>query len=82
MGVFVTKTTGVAMADAKTEVFQHTQAYIEGQNKTARKMYMEWVSAEKEDKETLCKLAGNSFSATDLTIIKDKDIRAWLEDCR
>lgn len=65
-GVLKTKTVYKAKQDAKREVFEQTQSYVEAKRQEALKLYKEWNQAESEaEKKMLEEIVAHSFANFD-----------------
>lgn len=81
LGVFKTKTVGKAQENARREVFEQSQSYVEGKRIEATKMYKEWYKAPADEKAALESMAGHTFANVEETIFEEP-LRTWVHNCK
>jgi len=71
-GVFYTKTVGKAKENARREVFEETQSYVEGKRQELIKYRLEYMRADSSDKEAIKMTIVQSFANFDEDKHRDK----------
>jgi len=79
--VFYTKTVGKAKQDAKREVFEQTQSYVEGKRQEALKFYKEYKAAEIKDRVAIEEMVSHSFANFDEQKLSDP-LKAFVYNCK
>jgi len=83
INVHQTKTIGKEKVNAKREVYETSQPYVEAKRQEAVKNYAEWVKAETpEDREVIENIVRLSFSNFDETLLQDEQLRIWIRQCK
>ena len=80
--IFGTRFWGVRKENARREVFEQTQSYVEGKRQELTKLHHEWVKASDEDKVAIEATVRQSFSNFDDTKIIDSDMYSFLKKCK
>ena len=81
--VHQTKTIGKEKVNAKREVYETSQSYVEGKRQEAVKQYSEWQKAEtQEEKEAIENIVRLSFSNFDETLLQDSQLQNWIIQCK
>ena len=78
--IFGVKFWGVRKENAKREVFEQTQSYVEGKRQDLAKYHHEWVKSEKDTRESIEATIRIEFSNFDKNKILDESLRNWLSD--
>jgi hypothetical protein len=79
-GVYQTKTVGKAQENARREVFEETQSYVEGKRQDLIKLHHEWKGCNDADKlalESTIRMQFSSFSE-DKYLTDYPEIHDWL----
>jgi len=79
--VLFTKTVGKAKQDAKREVFEQTQSYVEGKRQEALKFYKEYKAADVEDREAIEEMVSHSFANFDESKLSDP-LKQFVYQCK
>lgn len=77
--IFGVRYWGVRKEDARREVFEQTQSYVEGKRQELVKLHHEWGKASKEDKPAIEATIRHSFSNFDPEKIQQQELRNFLE---
>jgi len=81
--IFMIKTVGKEKQNAKREVYETSQSYVEGKRQEAVKQYSEWINAETpEDKEAIENIVRLSFSNFDETLLQEPQLQNWIKQCK
>jgi hypothetical protein len=76
------KTIGKAKQNAKTEVFYETQAFVDGKNQEASKLYRQYMKGDEDDKEIIMNQAAHTFASIDVDkVIRDNDLKVFISNC-
>ena len=81
IGVHQTKTIYKEKENAKREVFEQTQSYVEGKRQEALKFYQEYQAASYDDKQTIEKMVSLSFANFDETKL-ESPLREFVYNCK
>lgn len=81
IGVHQTKTIFKAKENAKREVFEQTQSYVEGKRQEALKLYREYNKADESDKQTIKEIIVHSFSNFDENKLP-YELQIFIHDCK
>ena len=80
--IFYTKTVGKAKENARREVFEQTQSYVEGKRQELLKLHHEWMQSDEKDKLTIESLIRQSFANFDDTKIEDPMLYQFLREIK
>jgi len=81
--VVMIKTVGKAKQNAKREVYETSQSYIEGKRQEAVKQYSEYLKDEtQEDKDAIKNIVGMSFANFDEALLQDKVLQEFIRSCK
>lgn len=78
LGIINTRTIGKAQQNARREVFEQTQSYVEGKRQELIKLYHEWNNANTEDKLAIEVTIRLSFANFDETKIEQPELNEFL----
>ena len=78
--IFGVKFCGVRKENARREVFEQTQSYVEGKRQELVKYHHEWVNASDDDKKVIESTIRQSFANFDAEKITDSDLHKFLKD--
>jgi len=82
IGVHQTKTIFKAKEDAKREVFEQSQSYVEGKRQEALKFYREYQTADSEvEKGAIVEMVAHSFSNFDEEKLKG-NVKVFVYNCK
>ena len=83
-GVFQTKTVGKAQENARREVFEQTQSYVEGKRQDLIKLHHEWKGCSDVDKKALESTIRMQFSSfdEDKYLVDYSELRDWLKSIK
>lgn len=81
IGVHQTKTIGKAKQNAKREVFEQTQSYVEGKRQEALKFYREYQKADEASKVAIEEMVAHSFAQFDENKLDGK-VRTFVYNCK
>lgn len=82
-GVLKTKTVGKAQENARREVFEHSQAYVEGKRQELSKSRKEYMLAtDPAEKKAIQSYIESSCANLDENDIDDKGLVKFLKACR
>lgn len=81
IGVHQTKTIYKARQDAKREVFEQSQSYVEGKRQEALKFYQEYIKTDEEGKKVIKELVSHSFANFDESKL-DSKLYQFVYDCK
>jgi hypothetical protein len=76
--IFGTKFWGVRKENAKREVFEQSQSYVEGKRQELTKYHHEWINADSADKISIEYTIRSSFANFDENQIQSADLRDFL----
>lgn len=77
--IFGTRFWGVRHENARREVFENTQSYVEGKRQDLVKYHHEWMQAkDPNDKKIIENTIRHDFSNFDIEKIKDPDLYQFL----
>jgi hypothetical protein len=82
IGVHQTKTIYKAKENAKREVFEQTQSYVEGKRQSALKYYKEYLSADESQKLGLKSIISQDFANFDEDQYLQGELRMFIHDCK
>lgn len=82
LGVIGTKTIGKAQQNAKREVFEQTQSYVEGKRQAALKYYKEYQQAEETQKQGLKNIISQDFANFDEDQYLTGELRNFIHNCK
>lgn len=82
IGVHQTKTIVRAQQNAKREVFEQTQSYIEGKRQAAIKYYKEYKESSDNEKDGLMAIVSQDFANFDEDKYLNGELRAFIMDCK
>ena len=81
--VFYTKTVGKAQQNAKREVYETSQSYVEGKRQEASKLYKEYLRAkDDESKEVIMNVVAHSFANFDESLLNDSELQLFIRKCK
>ncbi len=80
--IFGTRFWGVRKENARREVFEQTQSYVEGKRQELVKLHHEWVMADSSDKMVIEFTIRQSFANFDDSKITDDVMRNFLKDVK
>lgn len=81
VGVHQTKTIFKAKENAKREVFEQTQSYVEGKRQEALKFYREYQKADQIGKEAIKEMVAHSFAQFDEDKLDGK-VKTFVYNCK
>ena len=68
--------------NAKREVFEETQSYVEGKRQDLSRYHHEWVMAkDPADKKAIEAVVRQQFSNVKASHIEDAELREWMKSC-
>lgn len=76
--IFGTRFWGVRKADAKREVFEQSQSYVEGKRQELVKYHHEWMLADDKDKKAIESTIRLAFANFEIEQIKDQELYNFL----
>lgn len=82
IGVHQTKTIYKAKENARREVFEQTQSYVEGKRQAALKYYKEYSQADSTNKKGLKNIIAQDFANFDEEKYLTGDLRTFIHDCK
>lgn len=82
MDVLMTKTVGKAKQNAKREVFEQTQSYVEGKRQSALKYYQEYLKATPEQQMSLKGIISQDFANFDEDEYLKGDLLIFIRKCK
>lgn len=82
VGVFKTKTVGKAQENAKREVFEQTQSYVEGKRQAALKYYKEYQQCEESQKQGLKNIISQDFANFDEEKYLTGEVKRFISMCK
>lgn len=82
IGVHQTKTIGKAQQNAKREVFEQTQSYVEGKRQAALKYYKEYQQADENGKVGLKSIIAQDFANFDEDKYLTNELRNFIHNCK
>ncbi|WP_159522903.1 hypothetical protein [Sunxiuqinia indica] len=82
IGVHQTKTIGKAQQNAKREVFEQTQSYVEGKRQAALKYYKEYQQADEDAKKGLKGIVSQDFANFDEDKYLTGELRNFIHNCK
>ena len=81
--IFGIKFWGVRTENAKREVFENSQSYVQGKRQELTKLHHEWIDADAESKRTIEATIRMSFADFDATKLDDlPELKLFLENIR
>lgn len=80
--VHQTKTIFKAKEDAKREVFENTQSYVEGKRQSALKYYKEYKQADENQKRGLKSIISQDFANFDEDKYLTGELRDFIHGCK
>ena len=80
--VHQTKTIYKAKENAKREVFEQTQSYIEGKRQSALKYYQEYKKTDESQKQGLKSIISQDFANFDEDKYLSGELRGFIRDCK
>jgi hypothetical protein len=81
--VFLIKTVGKEKQNAKREVYETSQSYVEGKRQEAVKNYHEWLNdTTPEGRESIENIVRLSFSNFDESLLQDPQLQNWIKQCK
>jgi len=80
--IFGTKFWGVRKENAKREVFEQSQSYVEGKRQSLIKYHHEWIKSSSEDKTALEALIRAEFANFDESKIEQPELRSFLSNIK
>ena len=81
--VFETKTVGVSQSNARREVFEQTQSFVEGKRQDLIKYHYEWQKAKIEDKTIIESTVRISMANVDDKVIANSpELYDFLKKCK
>jgi hypothetical protein len=82
VGVHQTKTIYKAKENAKREVFEQTQSYVEGKRQSALKYYQEYQKANESQKQGLKSIISQDFANFDEDKYLTGELRNFIHGCK
>ena len=82
IGVHQKKTIYKAKENAKREVFEQTQSYVEGKRQAALKYYKEYQQADESSKQGLKNIIAQDFANFDEDKYLTGELRNFIKDCK
>jgi len=82
IGVHQTKTIYKAKENAKREVFEQTQSYVEGKKQAALKYYKEYHQSDDYQKQGLKSIISQDFANFDEDKYLTGELRNFIRDCK
>jgi len=82
IGVHQTKTIYKAKENAKREVFEQTQSYVEGKRQSALKYYQEYQKADESQKQGLKSIVSQDFANFDEDKYLTGELRNFIHGCK
>lgn len=82
IGVHQTKTIFKAKEDAKRQVFEQTQSYVEGKRQAALKYYKEYQQANESQKQGLKSIISQDFANFDENKYLTGELRNFIHNCK
>ena len=82
IGVHQTKTIYKAKENAKREVFEQTQSYVEGKRQSALKYYQEYQKADESQKQGLKSIISQDFASFDEDKYLTGELRNFIHGCK
>lgn len=82
IGVHQTKTIYKAKENAKREVFEQTQSYVEGKRQAALKYYKEYQQADESNKQGLKNIISQDFANFDEDKYLTGELRNFIHNCK
>lgn len=82
IGVHLTKTIYKAKENAKREVFEQTQSYVEGKRQSALKYYQEYQKADESQKQGLKSIISQDFANFDEDKYLTGELRNFIHGCK
>lgn len=82
IGVHQTKTIYKAKEDAKREVFEQSQSYVEGKRQAALKYYKEYQQADESQKEALENIISQDFANFDEDKYLTGELKKFIHNCK
>ena len=81
--IFYTKTIGSAKENARREVFEQTQSYVEGKRQEATKYRLEYLQAKDSADKTAIKMTiVQSFANFDVSKLEDPILEDFVNDMK
>ena len=81
IGVHQTKTIFKAKENARREVFEQTQSYVEGKRQEALKLYREYQTADETGKAAIKEMVAHSFAQFDENKLDGK-VKLFVYNCK
>jgi len=66
--------------DAKRQVFENTQSYVEGKRQEATKLYYE--SKTNDNKDLICQVVRMNFANFDVSLLQDSTLKSFINSCK
>ena len=82
IGVHQTKTIYKAKENAKREVFEQTQSYVEGKRQSALKYYQEYQKSDESQKQGLKSVISQDFANFDEDKYLTGELRNFIHGCK
>jgi hypothetical protein len=82
IGVHQTKTIHKSKENAKREVFEQTQSYVEGKRQSALKYYQEYQKADESQKRGLKGIISQDFVNFDEEKYLTGELRVFIHNCK
>ena len=82
IGVHQTATIGKASENAKREVFEQTQSYVEGKRQAALKYYKEYQKASESQKNGIANIVLLEFANFDEEKYLNGELLKFIKDCK
>jgi len=80
--IFGTKFWGVRQQNARREVFEQTQSYVEGKRQELIKLHHEWNKANSDDKIAIEATIRMSFANFDESKIEQPELNSFLKNVK
>jgi len=75
--IFSTRTQDVRKENARREVFEQSQNYIDGKNQELSKLYYDWRKSKPEDKTIIENLVRSDFENFSTRNVKNEDVKTF-----
>lgn len=77
--IFGTRFWGVRVENARREVYEQSQSYVEGKRQELIKLHHEWIKAGADDKSTIESVIRMNFANFDENLIKEPELYSFLK---
>lgn len=76
--IFGTRLWGVRRSDARRQVYEQSQSYVEGKRQELMKYHHSWVNSTPAEKESIEFVIRHSFANFDESKIENRELRKFL----